>query len=135
MQREDPRAYGTRQWLAKAAQDLGLADLLLARSAFPAAAVFPCQQAAEKALKAFLFWHNQPFRRTLDLVEIGGGCAAIDPTLEPLLHRAAPLTDYAWKHRYPGEEEPPQSEAQSALAVAREVYEAILARLPREVHP
>ena len=46
------------------------------------------------------------------------------------------LTDFAWKYRYPGEpEEPSREETEAALALAREVYEAILARLPEEVRP
>lgn len=37
--------------------------------------------------------------------------------------RAAELTDYAWKFRYPGEpEEPPREEAEQALTLARKVY-------------
>ena len=47
-----------------------------------------------------------------------------------------PLTEYAWKYRYPGEPaEPDEAEARQALALAREVYDAILARLPAEVRP
>ena len=46
------------------------------------------------------------------------------------------LTEYAWKYRYPGEmEEASQGEAEEGLALARQVYDAILARLPAEVHP
>jgi hypothetical protein len=46
------------------------------------------------------------------------------------------LTEYAWKFRYPGEPElPPLDEAEAALALAQEVYEAILSRLPPEVRP
>jgi hypothetical protein len=49
---------------------------------------------------------------------------------------AVPLTEYAWKFRYPGEpEEPPVAEAEDALALARELNEAILSRLPAEVRP
>jgi hypothetical protein len=45
----------------------------------------------------------------------------VDTTLEPPLRRAASLTDYAWKFRYPGEpEEPSIEEADEALALARE---------------
>jgi len=57
--------------------------------------VFHTQQAAEKAMKGFLTWHGQVYRKTHNLVEIGEACAAIDPTLEPLLRRAAELTEYA----------------------------------------
>ena len=53
--------------------------------------MFHTQQAAEKAMKGFLTWHGQVYRKTHNLVEIGEACAAIDPTLEPLLRRAAEL--------------------------------------------
>jgi HEPN domain-containing protein len=100
------------------------------------AIVFHCQQAAEKTLKAFLVWHDRPFRRIHDLVELGQQCVALDASLEPLLRRAAPLTEYAWKFRYPGEsEEPSKEEAEQALGVAREVHGAILACLPATVRP
>jgi HEPN domain-containing protein len=49
--------------------------------------MFHCQQAAEKALKAYLTWHDRPFRRTHDLVELGNQCVEIDHTLDPLLRR------------------------------------------------
>jgi len=42
--------------------------------------------------------------------------------LDPLLRRAAPLTEYAWKFRYPGDpDEATAEEATEALATAREV--------------
>lgn len=87
-------------------------------------------------MKAFLTWHSKVFRKTHNRAEIGQLCASIDGSLEPTLRRAAELTDYAWKFRYPGEpHEPPREEAEGALALAREVYDAILARLPDEVRP
>lgn len=47
--------------------------------------------------------------------------------------RAASLTQYAWKFRYPGEpQEPSVEEAEQAIALAREVYEAVVLRLPPE---
>src|SRR5438093_8577045 len=53
--------------------------------------------------------------------------AAFDPALEALLRRAAPLTEYAWRFRYPGDlNEPPVEEAQEALGIAREVFESLL---------
>ncbi len=87
-------------------------------------------------MKAFLTWHDRPFRKTHNLVEIGLQCAAVDPGLEPVLRRAAVLTEYAWKLRCPGElDEPSQEEADGALALAREVHDAVLQRLPPDVRP
>ena len=87
-------------------------------------------------MKGYLTWHDRPFRKTHNLVEIGQQVADLQPELEPLLRRAAALTEYAWKFRYPGDpEEPTQEEADEALAIAREVFDAILGRLPNEVRP
>lgn len=86
--------------------------------------------------QGFLAWHDVPFRKTHDLAEIGRQCAEIDPSLESLLRRAATLTEYAWKFRYPGDpQDPTREEAERALTLGREVYEAIIARLPSEVRP
>jgi HEPN domain-containing protein len=93
--------------------------------------VFHAQQAAEKAMKGFLTWHDQAFRKTHDLAEVGRQCSAVDSALEPLLKRAEKLTVFAWAFRYPGDaEQPSVEEARAALAVAREVYNALLAHVP-----
>jgi len=127
----------TKAWFIKAADDLRAADHEF--TAIPPLLgdiVFHCQQGAEKAMKGFLTWHNRLFRKTHSLEEIGEQCLEIDVTLKPLVDRAVPLTEYAWRFRYPGEpEEPSVTEAQIALALAREVCEAILNRLPEEVRP
>src|SRR5207302_1831861 len=111
----------TRSWFSKADEDLGAAAHLLgATPPFLAAAVFHCQQAAEKALKGFLTWHDEPFRKTHNLTDVGGQCVAFDSTLEPSVRRAATLTDYAWKFRYPGgPDTPSETEAREALSLAR----------------
>ncbi|MDQ7850960.1 MAG: HEPN domain-containing protein [Armatimonadota bacterium] len=120
----------TRGWLVRARADLAVHPPLTGD------VVFHAQQAAEKAMKGFLTWHSRLFRKTHNLTEPGELCARLDPTLEPLLRRASGLTDYAWKFRYPGEpDEPPREEAEEALALAGEVYEQLLVRLPREVAP
>ncbi|MGH7545794.1 MAG: HEPN domain-containing protein [Gemmatimonadota bacterium] len=127
----------TRGWFVRADRDLagGRVDLT-AEPPLTGDAVFHAQQTAEKTMKGFLTWHSRPFRKTHNLTELGEMCARLDPTLESLLRRAADLTDYAWRFRYPGEpDEPPSDEAQNALALAREVYEALLAKLPQEVRP
>jgi HEPN domain-containing protein len=134
----DPaRVADTRAWLEKATLDLRGAGIdLAATPPLVGDALFHCQQAVEKALKALLAWHDEPFRKTHDLVELGALCTTIDDTLEPLLRKAAPLTEYAWKFRYPGDvPDPTAPEAEAALAVASRVVEAIRERVPREASP
>jgi HEPN domain-containing protein len=134
----DPvRIADTRAWMEKARLDLGAGHADLSQDPpYCGDAMFHAQQAAEKALKAFLAWHESPFRKTHDLRELFGACCGADPSLVSLGERAEGLTPYAWVFRYPGEsEEPTREEAENALALAREVYAAILTRLPEDARP
>jgi HEPN domain-containing protein len=126
-----------RAWLSKAAKDLAAAEYeSQAVPPFADDIVFHSQQAAEKSLKALLSWRHLPFRKTHNLVELGEACAQVEPGLELLLRRAALLTEYAWKFRYPGDpEEATAREAADALATAREVFDAVISRLPEDVRP
>ncbi|HWP28956.1 MAG TPA: HEPN domain-containing protein [Chloroflexota bacterium] len=137
MPHDPARVAECRAWLDRAWADLESAAILLG-PAQPRrdTAMFHCQQAVEKAWKAFLFWHDVPFRKTHNLRELGEACVVIDAALRPLAGRAEDLTQFAWLFRYPGEpESPTREEAEGALALARAVYEAVLARLPEEVRP
>lgn len=137
MPHDPARVAEVRAWLAKARKDFDTADYeLQAEPPFSDDIVFHSQQAVEKALKAFLPWHGVPFRKTRNLVEPGEACCRTEPAFEPLSRRAAPLTEYAWRFRYPGDpEEATAVEAAAALALAREVFDTILRRLPPEVTP
>ncbi len=80
------RIADTKGWLTKAAIDLRGAQIDLAASPpLPEDALFHCQQAVEKALKAFLTFHDRPFRKTHNLEEIGEACLQIDPTLKAVV--------------------------------------------------
>jgi len=130
----DPiRIAEAKGWLIKAEVDLRAAEH--ERTAVPPITpdiVFHAQQLVEKSLKGFLSWHDTPFRKTHNLVELGEQCVKLDGTLETLLHQAAVLTEYAWKFRYPGEpEDPSTEEAEDALDLARHVYQVILEHLPQ----
>lgn len=137
MPHDPARLADTRAWLLKANQDLRAASHDLAtNSSLAFDAVFHAQQAVEKALKGFLAWHDRPFRKTHNIEELGEACIDLDPSLRPLVDKAAPLTEYAWRFRYPGEaDEPSSEEAVEALITAQAVSDAILARLPHETHP
>ena len=131
------RTVDARAWLAKATQDLRRVEILLA--AEPAdveGALFHSQQAAEKAIKGFLTWHDVPFRRVHEIDEIGKQCVGVDSSLADLMGRADALTKYAWRFRYPGAVyEPTLDEGMTAFNLAREVMNSILACLPIEVRP
>ena len=51
------------------------------------------QQAAERSLKAFLAWHDVPFRKTHNIEELGRPCVGLDATLGAIIDRAVPLTE------------------------------------------
>lgn len=125
----------TRGWMIKASHDLRAAETLATASPpLNDEVVFHCQRAAEKAIKSFLVWHGQTFRKTHNLEETGEQSLAIDPSLRETIDRAVPLSEYAWKFRYPGVLiEPSSTETAEALAAAREVVAAISSRLPPEV--
>lgn len=135
MPHDPERVAEVGAWLWKAREDLRAGHFeLTARPPLSADVVFHAQQAVEKAIKAFLSWHDRPFRRTHDLVELGEAAVEIDPSLEPALRPAAPLTEYAWRFRYPGDpDQPPEEEAQEAMRVASAALREIEARLPREL--
>jgi HEPN domain-containing protein len=125
----------TREWVVRAERDLAAAAHdLTAEPPFLHEVAFHAQQAAEKILKAFLTWNGKPFRKTHNLEELGQQCITVVPELKAIVDRAVPLTDYAWKFRYPGEpDEPEHDEAEAALAIARDLVDVILGRLPKGV--
>lgn len=126
-----------RAWFQKAANDLRGADIdLAANPPLIEDALFHCQQAAEKSMKGFLAVHEQIFRKTHDLDELGRKCEHIDPSLTSTLLAARDLTVFAWEFRYPGDTEiPTKGEAKDALAIAQAVFDEILSRLPEGVQP
>lgn len=137
METDPERVTEVRGWTVRALGDLaaGAHDLEATRP-FVGDALFHAQQAAEKAMKAFLAWHDVPFRKTHDLAELGQQCMRTDPSLEPICARVERLTVFAWVFRYPTDaSEPPVDEAREALALARDLYDAILSRLPADVRP
>ena len=134
---ESSRIAEARPWFTKASHDLRAAELLLtADPPLLGEVAFHCQQAAEKAMKGYLSWHDIPFGKTHDLAAIGGLCVGNDPSLEPLCRRAERLSVYAWVFRYPGDtDQPEREETEAALHLAHEIYGSLLSRLPAELRP
>jgi HEPN domain-containing protein len=120
----------TRRWIERAQGDLRAAEICATE--LPATALFHCQQAAEKYLKAYLTWNQKVFRKTHELRELATACALIETALKSVLDPAETLSKYAWKFRYPGAPyEPDAQEAAAGLVLAVQVRAAIVSRLPQ----
>jgi hypothetical protein len=65
--------HETREWLERARADLAACAALIA-AGLPAEALFHAQQCAEKAIKAFLTWHQISFKKTHGLDELKQLC-------------------------------------------------------------
>jgi HEPN domain-containing protein len=128
----DPqRLEDTKSWILKAANDLRYAGIdLAADPPAPEDAVFHGQQAVEKALKAFLVWHDVPFPKTHDLGKLGNQAVQLDPSLEQLVDRIVDLSKYAWIFRYPGDPvQPTNEEASEVLGRATSVVDEVRLRI------
>jgi len=99
-------------------------------------AVYHCQQAVEKALKAFLTHHDTVFVRTHDLTELLELCITIDHSFESYRGIAEDLTPYAVLFRYPSDLlEPDPDEVEKAFKDAQSLVGFTLGLLPKEVRP
>lgn len=126
-----------RGWLVKARNDLSAADQLAAHpTPLLDAAVYHCQQAAEKAVKGFLASHGQTLVRTHDVRFLVNEAARIEPAFEDRLEEAARITPYATAYRYPDEIlEPEPEEFEAARDAAAGIVGFVLSLLPKELHP
>jgi HEPN domain-containing protein len=127
----------TRGWMDKARDDLEASRRCLEDSPpLFAVTAFLAQQAAEKALKALLTFHQKDFEKTHNLDELGQQCVAVARSLAGIANRAAPLTRYAVEARYPGPwGNPSEADAREALDIARQVYSGVAQLLPAEARP
>lgn len=129
----DERAVEADAWLSRARDDVRAAQIdLAADPPLLTDGAFHCQQAVEKSLKSLLTHHENAFRKTHDIGELALACLVHEPALEALLRESAPLTEYAYRFRYPGELlEPEQDEVERALVVANRVVAEVTAAVRR----
>jgi len=119
-----------RDWLLRAQRDmLAVERALSVEPVLRDQAAFHSQQAAEKALKAFLTAPDHPFAKTHNLERLVRLCQSIDPTFVDFMEAAHTLNPYATQFRYPGGPlEPAPEEAREALRLASEVVEGVRQR-------
>jgi HEPN domain-containing protein len=133
--RPDVRSEGHR-WLAQAENDLAFAALA-SREGFFAQACFNSQQAADKALKAFLYAQGADHVLGPSVAELAAECAKLDTEFVALRSQAAPLDRFYLTTRYPNSlpggipaEAFVLADAERALTMARAVILTVKQRLP-----
>lgn len=95
-----------RGWITKAKSDLHLAEKGVKGDDFTLdTAIFHTQQCAEKALKGFLAYHEQPLLKTHDLLKLLEASCILDPEFVNLRLDAAVLSPFATEFRYPTDDE------------------------------
>ncbi|GAC1641847.1 MAG: HEPN domain-containing protein [Chloroflexota bacterium] len=113
------------EWVQRAQRDLLIAERALQGTPILAdQAAYHAQQAAEKALKAFLAANNQPLQKTHNLERLVTQCQAINARFGAFLGSTRTLNPYATLFRYPGGPlEPAVDEAERAIQLAREIVD------------
>ena len=132
---DEPKANEIRQWLFKARNDLRSAERLF--SVDPPlldTAAYHCQQAAEKALKAFLVLHEIQISKIHLLSALVEQCMDVDPSFDQLRDAAETLTPFATLFRYPGDVlEPEYLDVMEGVTLAEKLVKFVEIRLPDEV--
>ena len=115
------------QWLQKANDDYISATILMEKVVPPQIeiACYHSQQCAEKALKAFCVFKGEELQRTHNLIVLCQLCMTLDSGFSALISDCARLTPYSVQTRYPNNIEILESEAKSALVLAKKVYDFV----------
>jgi HEPN domain-containing protein len=123
----NPNLDEIKEWFQVTEADLISAQILLDHDPpVITTACFHCQQAIEKALKAFLVWKNEPFEKTHDLTYLLELCETYGLEFDFLKSKAKTITAYAVENRYPSAG--PKitiDEAREALDIANNVWRVI----------
>ena len=126
-----------QSWMIKAGRDLrSAAELSAASPPLLDTAAYHCQQAAEKALKGFLVFHDIRFDKTHDIEVLLSQASTIDRAFSSWASAAGLLTPLAVEYRYPGAfAEPEPDEFKEAYESASQLFAFVLERLPDIVKP
>lgn len=121
-----------QKWLKKAEDDLIVARHLL-NDLHPQQIEISCfhsQQAAEKALKAFLLYKGVEPPKTHNLVVLCQNCSEIDASFDEKLEHCVTLTKYGIITRYPSQSDTTEEEAYIALHQAEAIYDYGIEMIP-----
>jgi len=129
----DDNTHEVLQWILKAKSDLASAEVLFERELYDTA-VYHCQQSAEKALKAYLAWREQPVLKVHDLTMLVKECVLLDSSFSVLMSLTEILTPYATAFRYPGDVLCPDvADVEEALKLSKELLVFVLSKFSDEI--
>jgi len=125
-----------RAWFIIAKRDLDSARrLTTGPDPYLDTALYHWQQAAEKAVKGFLVFHNPAFPKTHDVRKVVALTETVEPRCGEWLDAGELLTPFATAFRYTDDIlEPSQDEFDQALKSAADLYAFVLSLLPIETH-
>lgn len=124
-----------RSWLIKAHRDL-LSARKLVESDTPLfdTAAYHCQQAAEKAVKGYLLYHDVRFEKSHDVELLVSQSAVLDRGFSVCVEAARLLTPLAVEYRYPGDYiEPEPEEFREAFDAAQAIFDFVVGKLPTKL--
>ncbi len=123
------------KWLKRASQDLRTASNNLKDDPdFLADAIcYSCQQAAEKAMKAYLLSQGRKVPNTHDLRYLLQLCRGFDSEIDGLQEAIRELSEYAVEARYPGDNfgDITDEDAKRAYEYAGIIVEYVSARISK----
>mgnify|MGYP000858741346 FL=1 len=119
-----------KEWLNFANKDINSAKYLLGMHPVPLEIIcYHCEQAAEKALKAYLINRDIEPSRTHDLRLLCKMCADFDESFNEISKQCINLTAFGVQPRYPFELQITDGDVETAIADADSILEFILQRL------
>lgn len=124
-----------QEWFEKASHDLQSANLLRKAGIYDTA-LFHCQQAAEKAVKGFLTFHDKVFDKDHNIPKHLTKATSIEASFELWKEAARLLSKYAVLPRYPDDVlEISAKSCAMAYKYAKSIFDHSLSVLPKEVRP
>ena len=119
------------QWLLSAEDDINSSEYLLGGQYYRNA-IYLTQQCAEKALKGFLTFKNQPIQKTHNLVTLVNMCEKLDADFDDIKNPAYGLNRLDVQYRYPDGDDlsdeisqPDESQVKNSIVYAREILDLV----------
>jgi HEPN domain-containing protein len=133
----DAKTQLVHSWLTKAKHDLMSARVLAGNDPpLLDTAIYHCQQAAEKAVKAYLAFCDREVERIHDIEVLISSATSCNQRFFEWIDVGIELTPYARLYRYPGYAGgPSQDQFDRAVSASEGLYKFVLSLLPAEMQP